>query len=54
MATTGYVDLQVNGFRGVDFSSADLTGENFRRAAEGVFRTGTVLFLFSKILREII
>ena len=45
MAATGYVDLQVNGFRGVDFSSPELTVENFRRAAEGMLQTGTELFL---------
>ena len=41
----GFVDLQVNGFQGVDFSSALLTKDNFRKASRALFETGTVAFL---------
>lgn len=40
-----YIDLQVNGYKGVDFSSAELTEEDFLRAAEAILDSGTVLFL---------
>ncbi|MHC5055216.1 MAG: N-acetylglucosamine-6-phosphate deacetylase [Planctomycetota bacterium] len=39
------VDLQVNGFRGVDFSSPDLTPETFAEACRGVLERGTRAFL---------
>lgn len=38
-------DLQVNGFRGVDFSSPDLTASDFRDAVEGLMSGGTDVFL---------
>ncbi len=40
-----YVDLQVNGFGGVDFSSPDLTSETFAEACCGLFARGTAKFL---------
>ena len=40
-----YIDLQINGYKGVDFSSPELTGDDFLRAAEAIFDSGTVLFL---------
>ena len=40
IAIPGLVDLQVNGFAGVDFASADLAG--YRRAGECRVRTANV------------
>ncbi|MDD4816567.1 MAG: hypothetical protein PHI85_01185 [Victivallaceae bacterium] len=42
---SGWVDLQVNGQIGVDFSSAALDRDGFLRAAEAVLTSGTALFL---------
>ena len=42
---TGYVDLQVNGHCGVDFSSPQLTGEDVIRATEQLLAAGTTVFL---------
>ncbi|NLF29784.1 MAG: N-acetylglucosamine-6-phosphate deacetylase [Planctomycetes bacterium] len=41
----GFVDLQVNGFVGVDFSDAALTAEAFRRACRELLKRGTAAFL---------
>ena len=41
----GLVDLQVNGFMGVDFSSPDLTEEPFIWACQRLLRRGTAAFL---------
>ncbi len=41
----GLVDLQVNGYKGINFCSEDLTGEEFERACRGVFEAGTTAFL---------
>ncbi|MDD3119221.1 MAG: hypothetical protein PHQ27_08590, partial [Victivallales bacterium] len=41
----GWVDLQVNGHGGVDFSSPTLTEEAFVRAADAVISSGTAVFL---------
>lgn len=41
----GFVDLQVNGFRGVDFSSPDLTGDAFVCACRELRSAGTAAFL---------
>ena len=41
----GYVDLQINGCIGVDFSDPKLTEAMFMRAAEHIFADGTELFL---------
>jgi N-acetylglucosamine-6-phosphate deacetylase len=45
MKIPGLIDLQVNGYRGVDFSSEDLTRENFAQACLGLFEAGTMAFL---------
>ena len=42
IAAPGFVDLQVNGFAGVDFHSADTDG--YRRAGEALLRTGVTAF----------
>ncbi len=45
MAIPGYIDLQVNGFVGVDFSSTKLTEDNFLQATEKLLESGTHAFL---------
>lgn len=41
----GFVDLQVNGYKGVDFSSPDLTEEQFVFACKELINHGTAVFL---------
>ena len=41
----GFVDVQVNGYVGVDFCSTGLTESDFCRAARALLKTGTVAFL---------
>jgi N-acetylglucosamine-6-phosphate deacetylase len=43
IAAPGFVDLQVNGFGGVDFLEAD--AEGYRRAGEALLETGVTSFL---------
>jgi N-acetylglucosamine-6-phosphate deacetylase len=43
IAAPGFVDLQVNGFGGVDFLEADADG--YRRAGESLLETGVTAFL---------
>jgi len=43
LAVPGFVDLQVNGFAGVDFLSADADG--YRRAGEALAATGVTAYL---------
>lgn len=45
MEIPGFVDLQVNGYIGVDFSSSDLTEERFVYACKELIKKGTVIFL---------
>ncbi|MEX0928858.1 MAG: amidohydrolase family protein [Balneolales bacterium] len=45
MGIPGFADLQVNGYKGVDFSSPELTREAFVYACRELIRQGTVLFL---------
>lgn len=45
MNNPGWVDLQVNGHNGVDYSDAGLTEESFIRSAEELLATGTAMFL---------
>ena len=52
MRNPGWVDLQVNGCAGVDFSDPALTEDAFLRAAEYVFKSGTELFLPTLITSE--
>jgi len=41
----GLVDLQVNGYRGVDFSGADLSEEDLAQACRQLLEAGTTAFL---------
>ena len=43
--TWGLVDLQVNGYRGINFSDISLTHEDFVQACRGVLEAGTTAFL---------
>src|SRR5581483_1302899 len=43
IAAPGFVDLQVNGFGGVDFLDADTDG--YRRAGEALLATGVTAYL---------
>src|ERR1051326_4663994 len=43
IAVPGFVDLQVNGFGGVDFLDADADG--YRRAGEALLETGVTSYL---------
>src|SRR5579884_4095936 len=43
LAVPGFVDLQVNGFGGVDFLDAD--AEGYRRAGDALLETGVTAYL---------
>ena len=43
VAVPGFVDLQVNGFAGVDLMTADADG--YRRAGEALLETGVTAYL---------
>lgn len=43
-ASPGFVDLQINGFAGTDFSSAELTGSAVLRVLEPLWATGVTSF----------
>lgn len=43
-ATEPFFDLQVNGFAGVDFNRAGITGEELRRATEAMWKHGVTRF----------
>lgn len=45
LAIPGFVDLQVNGYLGVDFSSPELTPESFTKVARALIDHGTAMFL---------
>ena len=45
MRIPGLIDLQVNGFNGVDFSGEDLTKADFTRACRELLNAGTTAFL---------
>ncbi len=45
MAIPGFVDLQVNGYKGTDFSSPSLTAEAFAQACRDILGQGTAAFL---------
>lgn len=50
IAAPGFIDLQVNGFAGVDFLEADADG--YRRAGEALLETGVTSFLPTLITAE--
>ena len=45
MKNPGWIDLQVNGHNGVDFSNPELTEDMVIKAAEELFAAGTEIFL---------
>ena len=45
MRIPGFVDLQVNGYKGVDFACIDLTEEKFIYGCRELFKAGTAAFL---------
>jgi N-acetylglucosamine-6-phosphate deacetylase len=45
MNASGFIDLQVNGYAGVDFTSYSLTPEGVRAVAQSLYREGTLAFL---------
>lgn len=49
MKIPGLVDLQVNGYKGVDFSGAELTMQNMVRACRELLEAGTTAFLATMI-----
>lgn len=46
------IDLQVNGYLGVDFSSPELTEDDFIRACDAMLQTGTAAFLPTMITSQ--
>lgn len=49
----GYIDLQVNGFAGVDFNSDDLDGESLHRACQELRDDGAEGFLATVITADL-
>ncbi len=49
MRIPGFIDLQVNGYKGVDFSASELTYDGFIYACKELIKKGTVGFLPSII-----
>jgi len=56
----GFVDLQVNGFAGVDFNDKDLTTEDIHKAAQSIKETGVTTFFptlitasFDRMVRQL-
>ncbi len=45
MEVPGLVDLQVNGYKGVDFSSPELTEDDFAHACRQMLNEGATAFL---------
>ncbi len=45
LSIPGFVDLQVNGFLGINFSSPNLTEESFEEASRALLSRGTAAFL---------
>ena len=49
MEVPGLVDLQVNGYKGVDFSGEELTEADFVRVSQQTLQAGTSAFLATMI-----
>jgi len=45
----GFVDLQVNGYAGTDFSSPDLTKDELAAACDALASQGTAAFLATMV-----
>ena len=45
MKNPGWIDLQINGCLGIDYSQPDLTEEQFLKTAEWLFEQGTEVYL---------
>ncbi len=52
MQHKGFVDLQVNGYLGVDFSSPELSAEDIRKVTKALLRAGTVGYCATVITSE--
>lgn len=52
MKIPGFIDLQVNGYKGVGFSNIDLTEEEFCFACKALLENGTAAFLPTIITRS--
>jgi N-acetylglucosamine-6-phosphate deacetylase len=48
----GFIDIQINGFAGVDFNHAQLTGENLLHACRALLKTGVTCFCPTLITNE--
>jgi len=53
MKTMGYVDLQVNGYAGVDFNAESLSPEDIRQACAALRRDGVATILATIITDEV-
>jgi N-acetylglucosamine-6-phosphate deacetylase len=50
---SGFIDLQVNGYKGVNFSTEDYGEEDFAEAYRGVLATGTAAFLPTVVTSQV-
>ncbi|MFC2090394.1 N-acetylglucosamine-6-phosphate deacetylase [Bacteroidota bacterium] len=48
----GLIDIQINGFKGVDFSDQELTPDMMRNATEGLWKEGVTTYLPTVITRD--
>lgn len=53
MTQKGFIDLQINGYKGVDFSSEDLTLDCIRMATREIAETGTVAYCPTVVTSDI-
>jgi N-acetylglucosamine-6-phosphate deacetylase len=53
MKTTGYIDLQVNGYAGVDFNAESLSLDDIRQACVALRRDGVAMILATDITDEV-
>jgi N-acetylglucosamine-6-phosphate deacetylase len=50
--SSGLIDIQINGFLGVDFSDQNLTLEDLRKATKALWKTGVTTFLPTVITND--